>query len=83
MLTNNGGFMGTTGNIPMGDVNTSHHLTLTGDIGGAIIRAHDTFQIGSQSINLSGGHYNNLAPASGVFNPGASAGTAFRAVFDN
>ena len=81
MLTNNGGFMGTTGNIDAGDMTVSHHLTLTGDLGGGLMRAHDTFQVGSQSINLSGEHYNSLAPTSGEFNPGAEAGAAFRSVF--
>jgi hypothetical protein len=80
MLTNNGGFMGTSGNLP--GTNTSHHLTLTGDPGGGIMRAHDTFQVGNQSINLSGGHYNNLAPTNGVFNPGPEASAAFRQVFN-
>lgn len=80
MLTNNGGFLGTTGNMECG---CSHHLTLTGDIGGGIMRAHDTFQVGSKSINLSGEHYNGLAPTSGEFNPGAAAGAAFRSVFGN
>ena len=81
MLTNNGGFMGTTGNFDAGNMNVSHHLTLTGDSGGGLMRAHDTFQVGSQKISLSGDHYNNLAPTSGAFNPSAASGVAFRSVF--
>lgn len=83
-LTNNGGFMGTTGNLPSygaNDPTVSHHLTLTGDPGAGIMRAHDTFQVGSQSINLSGPHYNDLAPQPGEFNPSPLAAGAFAKTF--
>ena len=81
MITNNGAFIGTTGNLPGSDPIVSHHLTMTGDPAGGLMRVHDTFQVGSQSISFSGPQYNNVAPTPGVFDPSPQAAQAFRQVF--
>lgn len=81
MITNNGAFLGTTGNLPQFTPNEpliSHHLTMTGDPAGSLMKVHDTFQVGSQSMNISGSHYNNLGPSGPAFNPSPAASTAFR-----
>ena len=84
MLTNRGAFLGITGNLPTlggNDPVVSHHITLDGDPAGGIMRAHDTFQVGSQNINISGPQYNDLVPTSGQFDPPPVACDAFRAIF--
>lgn len=83
-FTNNGAFMGLTGNIPMGEGmgNLSHHVTFTGDPAGGIMKAHDTFLYGSQKVNVSGPQYNNLNSFGNDFNPGPQACQAFRSIFD-
>jgi len=85
-LINNGtvllpnGNMGTT-QIGGNDVQIGSHLTMTGDPAGGIMKAHDTFQVGSQSINLSGGHYNGLNGGGNTFDPPANAGVGMRNLF--
>ena len=83
MLKNNY-LMETTGNLPLtqrDDFKVSHHLSMTGDPGAGIMKCHDTFQVGSQSINISGANYNKLNSFGNDFNPSPAAGSAFRSVF--
>lgn len=78
-MLKNGAFLGITGNLP--GTNTAHHLTITGDPSGGLMRVHDTFQVGSQSLGISGDHYNDLASLGGGFNPSPAALSAFREMF--
>lgn len=76
--------MDTTGNLPKSfsnDLTVSHHLSMTGDPAGGIMKCHDTFQVGSQKINISGSHYNGMNSFGNDFNPSPADCNAFRSVF--
>lgn len=81
-FSGNGAFIGLTGNIPKAKADEpviAHHMTMTGDTKSGIIeKVHDTFQVGSQSINMSGDHYNNMnGPGGSDFNVSPQSTQAF------
>lgn len=83
-FTPNGAFLGINGNLPQdnpGDPLVSHHVTMTGDPAGGIMKCHDTFSVGSQSINISGTQYNNLNSLDNSFNPSLETALAFKKLF--
>jgi hypothetical protein len=77
-ITSNGAFIQSNGDLA--NLDCHHHLTLTVNFEG-IEKAHDTFEMGNQKINISTPSYNNINNYNSNFNPSLQASNAFKKMF--